>query len=373
MLNRLPDELLVAVLDSLAAPAYAPRAYEARQGTLRALCLTSRRLHRVAQPVLFRHIRIHERTRLDQVRDVDDEVLRAHTKVLQVEPYGSRALEEDKYTPLEAVAAGLLYPNVEELRVEGRYEAFDMQVLDEFPGLRRLSLFRVVLDDWATVRLPRVEQLRLEDIRVDQAALERWLGPAFLPSVKAIYLSDLFDNRERMPQYFPKLTPAILAQLDFVQTRIEEEGALQAYGRHDAPPFLFELHREPTPTGIVPRHALVDLWLYYEFPVDTRLWKAWAIVGMLADHVEAVARGSDGQPMRTLFLPACFANRASTGGAGEIRNMIADTARRLERLGVPLSFADAAGGPGYDLVSPAFWAEARKMRDARETGDSRAL
>ncbi|BGP39344.1 hypothetical protein JCM10449v2_003282 [Rhodotorula kratochvilovae] len=286
MLDRLPDELLVAVLDSLAAPAYAPRA----------------RLHRLAQPRLFGHIRIQERTRLDQVRNVDDEVLRAHTKVLQVEPYGSRALEEDKYSPLEAVAAGLLYPNVEELRVEGRYEAFDMQVLDEFPGLRRLSLFRVVLDDWAT-----------------------------------------------------------------------EEGALQAYGRHDAPPFLFELHREPPPTGIVPRHALVDLWLYYEFPDDTRLWKAWAIVGMLADHIEAVARGSDGQPMRTLFLPACFANRASTGGAGEIRNMIADTARRLERLGVPLSFADAAGGPGYDLVSPAFWAEARKMRDARETGDSRAL
>ncbi|BGP47400.1 hypothetical protein JCM10450v2_003252 [Rhodotorula kratochvilovae] len=218
MLDRLPDELLVTVLDSLAAPAYAPRAYEARQGTLRALCLTSRRLHRLAQPVLFRHVYVHERTRLDQVRDVDDEALRAHTKVYQFELDRSRALEGDKYTPLAAVAAGLRYPNVEEVRVEAVCHALDLRVLGNYSRLRRLFLNGLDLDDPAAVHLPCVDQLRLEDLCVEPAFLERWLDPEFLPSVKAIYLSDLCHDDDETP-FFPQLSLGFRAQVDFRRRR----------------------------------------------------------------------------------------------------------------------------------------------------------
>ncbi|BGP39297.1 hypothetical protein JCM10449v2_003235 [Rhodotorula kratochvilovae] len=373
MLDRLPDELLVAVLDSLAAPAYAPRAYQARQGTLRALCLTSRRLRRLAQPDLFRHVYVHERTRLDQVRDVDDEALRAHTKVYRFELDRSRALEGDKYTPLAAVAAGLRYPNVEEVRVEAVCHALDLRVLGNYSRLRRLFLNGLDLDDPAAVHLPCVDQLRLEDLCVEPAFLERWLDPEFLPSVKAIYLSDLCHDDDETP-FFPQLSLGFRAQVDFVQSYIAQDDALARYGQQDAPPFLFEFHRIPR-AGVLPRYGLVDLSVFNRIPDETRLRRAGTLFGVLGDQVEAAARGSDGQPaLRTLILPASFANVAASDDAvSQALDIVPDALRRLRRAGVTLSFSDAAGRPGDDLVSPVFWAHARKMREGREGGNGGGL
>lgn len=68
MSDRLADEVLLAILANIAAQVHDVDEYTIRKQTLANVCLASRRLCRVAQPLLWRQLRVRDVQQLEQIR-----------------------------------------------------------------------------------------------------------------------------------------------------------------------------------------------------------------------------------------------------------------------------------------------------------------
>ncbi|GAA5994529.1 uncharacterized protein JCM10292_002116 [Rhodotorula paludigena] len=367
-MDLLPDELVLRILEEVAPPAYSPKAYSARQNALLSLCSVSRRMRALAQPLLWRFVRVHERSRLDSL--AQPERLRRCARTYHVSPEGIWSGQKGWFTLQEGVEALSLLPEVTELRLDSLEQQINLKSLQDYTGLRSLSLVCADIDDSDPVFLHNLEALHLEDVRLDPDLLATWLSPTYLPSLKALYLSDLRENIEDAP-FFPTLSPAILSQLDFVQTLAEETDAVAKYGQSVSPPFLFQLHPpvlDPTSSAPLPRNITLD---------SPRL--------RLGDTAEKLHTGSYQLPAFGQLLDAFRAEHAPVPhsillprelvmAAGRADVDVVERVRAFEdacaRNGVRLGWWGGAEGEADDtLVSPEFWEYARRLRREQERAD----
>ena len=135
MSARLIDDVLVMILDELALPAHTPDKYRTRQETLRSVCLASRRLYRLAQPLLWRQVTVRTRRQLDCLVAVVSGGPGRHTKILTVAASSSLELHV-------AVAQARILPNVVEIRVtySAPFETFDLRSVERYKGASNLSI-----------------------------------------------------------------------------------------------------------------------------------------------------------------------------------------------------------------------------------------
>ncbi|TNY22996.1 hypothetical protein DMC30DRAFT_414596 [Rhodotorula diobovata] len=292
-MDRFPDELLLRLVEPFSAHAWTRKAYATRQATLRALCLASRRWKALAQPLLFRHVRVDDKTRLGRLRATDP-ALRASTTVLHVacEEPELQYMDPEDFRQLIMSVAGtrnILLPNLEELRIEGYLGPFELPCLTTFFSLRRLSFTRLGSLEaprcWALPDLVKLVVLRIDRTFIDQDVVDAWFTANELPSLRA-----LFFNCRSHP--LPHIRRAFFAQLDVMEMDTENDDYIKSHAHQRQPPYLmaidFPLAAFTAPDDYnprLPRHAKLvlrhrnpslqawSLYLGYALPILTGLVK----------------------------------------------------------------------------------------------------
>ncbi|BGP47399.1 hypothetical protein JCM10450v2_003251 [Rhodotorula kratochvilovae] len=132
MLDRLPDELVLLVVEELAPAPLVRKGYHEAQNTLRALCLTARRYRRLAQPVLWRNLVFTDLRRSAKFVDLEGvNTLRDHVQSLVVEPerdYDNDFAPAFDLSEVESILP--LLPNLVGLRLDGRHKAWTVDCFD---------------------------------------------------------------------------------------------------------------------------------------------------------------------------------------------------------------------------------------------------
>ncbi|BGP39285.1 hypothetical protein JCM10449v2_003223 [Rhodotorula kratochvilovae] len=196
-LARIPDELLLAVLEHIDQPEASLSADERheRRATLSAICLVSRRLRDVAQPVLRPGVR-------------------------KLELHG-------QWDTLNLAWLAALCPNVDEICIE--YGASDWREFARFTNLRRFSAKTFVITSSTPPSFPRLESLSLSKVSIEHdAAFRPFCTHDSLPSLRPFAADTVSENTAARVwsgppgPFFPALTPDFVDQLDDLQLDVKE-------------------------------------------------------------------------------------------------------------------------------------------------------
>lgn len=141
-MDTLPDELVLRIFEEVAPPAYSPKGYSARQNALLSLCSVSRRMRVLAQPLLWRFVRVHERSRLDSLAQAEG--LRRCARTYHVSPEGIWSGQKGWFTLQEGVEALSLLPEVTELRLDSLEQQINLKSLQDYTGPSLLPLHHEV-------------------------------------------------------------------------------------------------------------------------------------------------------------------------------------------------------------------------------------
>ncbi|GAA5850362.1 hypothetical protein JCM9279_006541 [Rhodotorula babjevae] len=213
MADRVPDEILLAIFDELASSrprgsGTSPSENKEVQRALVMACLTSRRLRKIAQPVLWRRVVLSSGKQLEGILST------------------GAAASLGQYTRYYAVES----------------DAYDLSVA---PG--RLSLSSI-----ATTA---------EDVRT-------WICPEHMPALRVLHVEVILAVGARWALLDELVAPAILAQLDVVRTHWEELHRVPylvssvELANSVAPPIL--VHRQWSAPFSLPRHTLFSLSASHE-------------------------------------------------------------------------------------------------------------
>ena len=123
--------------------------------------------------------------------------------------------------------------------------------LSSLAELRRLSLWQVTLP-FSLPTIPQLEQLAVRDSSAPKSLLATWLDPSRLPQLRTVLLCGVKDPNQFI-SVASVLSPAILAQLDLVQTDDRSLGASDPLAWSDEPPCL--CYHSPA-SDVVVRHNL---------------------------------------------------------------------------------------------------------------------
>ncbi|GAA5827887.1 hypothetical protein JCM3770_005620 [Rhodotorula araucariae] len=318
MLDGLPDELVLAILAHLSQPGVARWDYLERQEALCALCLTARRYRSLAQPLLWQQARIDSARDIALVLAPEVAALRRNLRFLGV-THG--------HTHWLAILA-LLAPNLEELS-----------------SLRRLSIEGFVLfDSDPTVPFPRLRELRLERVRVEPSVIRSWLDAQRLPHLRVLFFDRLHAS-ERSHPYFPSASEALLAQLDFIQTRVVDRPT--SLRSPSAPPLAVEV----VSILDLPHHALLQPTFHRNVTVPE-------LVHYITVAGNAVR--AQGHLSVAHFVRHAAEHWPDLGAAVDELGAACTQANRRLRWwdGVPVE---------GELVSHEFWPFARELKAARPT------
>ncbi|BGP39299.1 hypothetical protein JCM10449v2_003237 [Rhodotorula kratochvilovae] len=357
MLDRLPDELVLLVVEELAPAPLVLKGYHEAQNTLKALCLTARRYRRLAQPVLWRNLvftDLRRSAKLVQLQGVD--TMRDHVRNLLV--YFSRP-REDGLAPsieLDRVYAILpLLPNLAGLRLDGsnlfwRRDCLELAKLRTGHHLRLLSL--VELDCVGAATLPQLEQLHLYSITIEPADLARWLDSAYLPQLVALYLGDLHEPRIG-PRYSHSPHSHFLAQLDVVHTvDVKTVRAADKATPPSPPVALLSSH----PWADFPRHVMI-VWGAGDDPDPVPY-----CLHRWADQLDEAAAPFRPREPSSLWLP--HAIRTVAAGFPAAQSALEELGEACARAGRRLMWWEGELGEG-ELVSHEFWRYAREIKAAK--------
>lgn len=108
--------------------------------------------------------------------------------------------------------------------------------LSSLAELRRLSLWQVTLPS-SLPTIPQLEQLAVRDSSAPKSLLATWLDPSRLPQLRTVLLCGVKDPNQFI-SVASVLSPAILAQLDLVQTDDRSLAPIDPLAWSDEPPCL---------------------------------------------------------------------------------------------------------------------------------------
>ncbi|GAA5890578.1 hypothetical protein JCM8208_004921 [Rhodotorula glutinis] len=336
MSDKLDDDVLLAILEHIAEPAFSQRGYRTRQSTLLSACLASRHLHRLAEPLLLRQVRFRSVEQLEQLR----EHVTATSSGDRTEVYVVRWQERVSHAEVALDVAAFL-PRIERMELGGMFQSF--LPLERHTQLRRLSLWLVELPNLLPT-LPQLEQLAIRDCPVPKLFFKLWLDPSHLPRLRALLLCGV-----RAPfQFIPLnslLSPSILAQLDLVQTDDRSLGAHDPLAWSDEPPCL--CYHGPR------SDAVVRYNLYGPTSVDAP--SATRATRCAVDAGVAREQGHASGPFAFVFPASGIDHKVELG------------VLQLEEQGMRVLFdhGDSHEPQSSELVSGVFWRLARELKAER--------
>ncbi|BGP39296.1 hypothetical protein JCM10449v2_003234 [Rhodotorula kratochvilovae] len=340
MLDHLPHEIALLILEDLAPAPLVHLDYHEAQKTLRHLCLVSRRYRGIAQPVFWRSLFFVERTRFDQFAQLEGTAdLLAHVRHLAVVPDKRAGVPPEDKLGLKKVETILpLLPNLESLWINAKQLDGD---IDRF----RLTAIK---------SNTHLEVIHLSDVCLNPAIFKRWFRSASLPALRAFY-HDVYTLA--FDRFTPHVDPDLLSQLDFVQT-----DGVEAGHKHSASTPLAAETRWPSPL-FVPLHVLVEVHQSHGRVIDRPDWSESGLLSMWARELSSTAHPPADEPA-SLWIP-----RSALRGMATSPEVVA-TFNALqvacERAGRRLFWWDGELGEG-ELVSHEFWRYARGLRAARAT------
>ncbi|GAA5942638.1 hypothetical protein JCM10213_005929 [Rhodosporidiobolus nylandii] len=214
----LPDELLVQVIEDAVPTAMgSSKEYDERCRTLHAVALTSKRLHAVALPLLYRVLRVTEarfRPTLAACKGVDTPTYPlAKTLVCEGNAFGGLPADQLSF----AVAAT---PGISDLRICYCKE-FALIELQAMSGLASLTLHDVLHGTALTAQhvrslhLPHLADLSLEYTVITQSGCKAFLSCTTFPSLRHLALGVvvLLDSHGPAEEVVPLTSLPLLAQL----------------------------------------------------------------------------------------------------------------------------------------------------------------
>ncbi|GAA5895317.1 hypothetical protein JCM6882_006642 [Rhodosporidiobolus microsporus] len=248
MLDRLPIELVSHILSFLDPPSPSRLT---KPSSLYACCLVSKRVKEVAQPLLWLAVVVEKRGDLKAVKpEATSTGLIRYTRILAVDKNVCAAKE------LEGLAqnsTGLREIRLRNLVLTNR-DGVDA-VLPHLTHLRRISFFNLeFLEVREPLAFPSLFSLSLHAVYTTRALLEGFLVPQYLPHLRMLSLTDLWDHwMSGTCPFLPALSAALLDQLDVLQLAHEElhlSSAVMASHPHT----LLSAHVEDLPNN-PPRSA----------------------------------------------------------------------------------------------------------------------
>ncbi|GAA5931319.1 hypothetical protein JCM3775_004992 [Rhodotorula graminis] len=345
MSDRLNDDVLVMILDELAAPAHTLGKYRARQATLRNVCLSSRRLCSLAQPRLWRQVTIRSRGQLQLVAAAAPCTLGRHTMYLTI--VTSRTLSGGVSDAVACLSSVL--PEVVEIRI-GSLPHLDFALLSQYRKLRRLHVDRTKLLKGPCATFPALEELCLHLVFTTSAWVQQQLRAAHLPRLRELH----FIPHSGTIRLDKVVSPAFLGQLDVLQTDILSL-PVHCELAQDARSPVVVLHPESGPSQPLPFHTLCDrsLFPYLEATKD--------ILSFLAQGLRLTPPApSSTTPPRLLIIQVA---RRSIDMRPSVERRLRIVEALCVQKGVRLLWDDEE--LYGERFSPAFSRYARELRAAR--------
>ncbi|GAA5862024.1 hypothetical protein JCM1840_006911 [Sporobolomyces johnsonii] len=212
MLDRLPNELLLRVLELSVSSSFASQPYADRRSTLRNYSLVSHRFRQLAQPLLFALFKATSSSKLRHFLYAVKAIgLQHHVKAVAldhnvgVEIYGG-------LPPNDLVRLAEDCPALEQLSL-GTAGRFDLTRLVVFKHLRSLTLNWGDLSASSPFVLPLLADLTVEGISASPETLASTFTPSTLPSLRALALSNIEHDTS-----FSEPIEALRSQLHMLAT-----------------------------------------------------------------------------------------------------------------------------------------------------------
>lgn len=211
--------------------------------------------------------------------------------------------------------------------------------------------------------MPLLEELDIHEGFILLSGAVEWLQPVRLPALRILSVVGVREDTSATPlQLNEVLGPAILAQLDVLQTNQDSLEPTSALALGTAPVVLF--FEPPSYKSTLPRYSLL------------LLTKATATIAVMTELVQLAGRLQEALPRsaglepRIVVLPRWVLSLATQ------HQMIANSVRRVERVcgrAVRIIWSD---DEGTDLViggvSREFVEYARELKAAQATSEGRA-
>ncbi|GAA5899923.1 hypothetical protein JCM5296_006215 [Sporobolomyces johnsonii] len=212
MFDRLPNELLLRVLELSVSSSFASQPYADRQSTLRNYSLVSHRFRQLAQPLLFALFNATSSEELHTFLNATKAMgLEHHVQAVAL-IYSMDAL--DGTVPDDLVRLAQVCPALEQLSVPYAGE-FDMTRLEVFKHLRSLALSDGDLSASSPFVLPLLADLTVKGISASPETLASTFTPYTLPSLRALALFDIEHDTS-----FSESIEALCLQLHMLTTTL---------------------------------------------------------------------------------------------------------------------------------------------------------
>ncbi|GAA6035848.1 hypothetical protein JCM8097_005736 [Rhodosporidiobolus ruineniae] len=368
MLDHLETELVEAIL--LAVPA------RERRATLRAACLTSKRLRLVAQPLLWHNIALHKKSMLSCL---------AQRPAPRTPFLGAfvRTLTVDKQEVWQH--AVWLLPKLEQL-AEFRLRGVLVRQEDKLEvALVRVQHFSLAHGgiggpDQQPPTLPNLVTLTLLEIQAHPSFANAWLRLARLPALRVLHVT-LFHDGWYINDYPPPLDLALLSQLDFLEITPVMGAWLRSHlfllnTFTDTPPPSPILITAPITAPLYPFKGLLAYPFLHHFHLSLPRSDAhrcgcghcyiWSLPRDVLSGLDQLIHRLPSFHLRTLTLPC-----APFGFLGEHASLelgLKPAWRRLlavcEKEGVEVLWEEEEEERGAAKVCDVFWRWARERRAA---------
>ncbi|GAA6020679.1 hypothetical protein JCM10207_007822 [Rhodosporidiobolus poonsookiae] len=216
MLDQLPPELVLAVLEHLAPPLDYPSRARVARINLYNLMRVSKRLYTLANPIFWREVAVesaNEAVRLLAfLREGSAHDIKQHIETLQV----SNTFRDSRPTVSQIQVLIALLPRAKRLelaRVSEIQAGLSVLAEHDFEALWLCDLFLVAA--LPPARFTVLTELSLEGVDMAQGTLATFLTPEICPSLRALSLYEI--NSKFLNATVHDLSNRMFAQLDLLQ------------------------------------------------------------------------------------------------------------------------------------------------------------
>ncbi|GAA5925899.1 hypothetical protein JCM3775_005146 [Rhodotorula graminis] len=316
------------------------------------LCRTSRRYRAIAQPLLWRHVRVTSPKQLEQLRASSaasglGRYTVAYDVDLQFAHGSSDALDVSDFLP-----------NIVALSVVAARDSVDVALLVKHQALENVELRNVYLDGPSAAPSRKLKRILIVDSAAPTSFLRQWFTPSLLPALRTVHVDRLEDLSSSLPvQLDDILARPLLGQLDCVVTSSEHVDPQSVLGDGVEPPVLFLRHGRSAP---LPRHSNPHISPDWYIP-NLREWY---------DALAEVAARPTSEPPVVVVLTPRVADLAGGPSAGYFKGVVQGCAMYRVRLILPSERQPGSKGP-LTLEFHEFWEYARELKAAREGSTGR--
>ncbi|GAA5911562.1 hypothetical protein JCM5296_007209 [Sporobolomyces johnsonii] len=185
MLDRLPNELILHILELSAPSTYFSRTYFSRQMNLCNCCLVSRQFRQLAQPLLFAAFEATTSEKLHSFLNATKAIGLGHHVQAVALLYTVGVRGKTGTAPNDLVRLAQDCPALEQLSLPCAGQ-FDMKRLEVFKHLRSLTLNDAELFTTSPFVLPLLAELSICSVSAHRNELTSIFTPSTLPSLRAL-------------------------------------------------------------------------------------------------------------------------------------------------------------------------------------------